>query len=177
MWLQSCKLLLCIHLDDLVRSHSLFQVGNSKTNQNILHLQLCTHDLRDIIHGYLLHSLTFTAVKGIKKKDLVEVKSMNNPPPVVKLTLESICLLLGEQVSDWKSLRAVIVKDNFITNIVNMNTNDIRLVIVGSTCHLMVGFVLSWVYRDSSSESKTTTTSGNHIKFGIEHKHYEMYHV
>lgn len=68
---------------------------------------------------------------------------MNNPPPVVKLTLESICLLLGEQVSDWKSLRAVIVKDNFITNIVNMNTNDIRLVIVGSTCHLMVGFVLS----------------------------------
>ena len=72
--------------------------------------------------------MAFTAVKGIKKKDLVEVKSMNNPPPVVKLTLESICLLLGEQVSDWKSLRAVIVKDNFITNIVNMNTNDIRLV-------------------------------------------------
>ncbi|XP_052105179.1 cytoplasmic dynein 1 heavy chain 1-like isoform X5 [Mytilus californianus] len=65
------------------------------------------------------------AVKGIKKKDLVEVKSMNNPPLLVKLTLESICLLLGEHTTDWKALRAIIVKDNFITNIVNMNTNDI----------------------------------------------------
>jgi dynein heavy chain 1 len=67
-------------------------------------------------------------VKGIKKKDLVEVKSMNNPPPGVKLTLESICLLQGEQTNDWRAIRTIIVKDNFITNIVNMNTNDIRLV-------------------------------------------------
>lgn len=67
-------------------------------------------------------------MKGIKKKDLVEVKSMNNPPPVVKLTLESICLLQGEQTNDWKAIRTIIVKDNFITNIVNLNTNDIRLV-------------------------------------------------
>lgn len=67
-------------------------------------------------------------MKGIKKKDLVEVKSMNNPPPGVKLTLESICLLQGEQTNDWRAIRTIIVKDNFITNIVNMNTNDIRLV-------------------------------------------------
>lgn len=79
----------------------------------------------------IIHVITFkfVAVKGIKKKDLVEVKSMNNPPLLVKLTLESICLLLGEQTTDWKALRAIIVKDNFITNIVNMNTMDIRLVV------------------------------------------------
>lgn len=77
----------------------------------------------------IIITFKFVAVKGIKKKDLVEVKSMNNPPLLVKLTLESICLLLGEQTTDWKALRAIIVKDNFITNIVNMNTMDIRLVV------------------------------------------------
>lgn len=77
----------------------------------------------------IIITFKFLAVKGIKKKDLVEVKSMNNPPLLVKLTLESICLLLGEHTTDWKALRAIIVKDNFITNIVNMNTMDIRLVV------------------------------------------------
>ena len=65
------------------------------------------------------------AVKSIKKQHLVEVRSMANPPPVVKLALESICLLLGEVASDWKAIRSVIMKDNFIPTIVNFNTEDI----------------------------------------------------
>jgi hypothetical protein len=52
---------------------------------------------------------------------------MANPPAVVKLALESICLLLGENASDWKSIRAVIMRDNFINTVVNnFNTEDIR---------------------------------------------------
>lgn len=66
------------------------------------------------------------AVKSIKKQHLVEVRSMANPPAVVKLALESICLLLGENASDWKSIRAVIMRDNFINTIVsNFSTDDI----------------------------------------------------
>jgi hypothetical protein len=37
----------------------------------------------------------------------VEVRSMGNPPAVVKLALESICLLLGENATDWKAIRQV----------------------------------------------------------------------
>ena len=37
----------------------------------------------------------------------VEVRSMGNPPAVVKLALESICLLLGENAADWKAIRQV----------------------------------------------------------------------
>ncbi|KAL1138869.1 hypothetical protein AAG570_008931 [Ranatra chinensis] len=59
------------------------------------------------------------AVKEIKKQQLVEVRSMANPPAVVKLALESICLLLGESATDWKSIRAVVMRDNFINSIVN----------------------------------------------------------
>ncbi len=36
------------------------------------------------------------AVSSIKKQQLVEVRSMANPPAMVKIALESICLLLGE---------------------------------------------------------------------------------
>ncbi|CAB3376335.1 Hypothetical predicted protein [Cloeon dipterum] len=59
------------------------------------------------------------AVKSIKKQHLVEVRSMANPPALVKVALESICLLLGENASDWKSIRAVVMRDNFINTIVN----------------------------------------------------------
>uniref|UniRef100_A0A182JMR2 Dynein heavy chain coiled coil stalk domain-containing protein n=1 Tax=Anopheles atroparvus TaxID=41427 RepID=A0A182JMR2_ANOAO len=62
---------------------------------------------------------TTAAVKSIKKQHLVEVRSMANPPAVVKLALESICLLLGENASDWKSIRAVIMRENFI-NLIKM---------------------------------------------------------
>jgi dynein heavy chain 1, cytosolic len=60
-----------------------------------------------------------TAVKSIKKQHLVEVRSMANPPALVKVALESICLLLGENASDWKAIRAVVMRDNFINTIVN----------------------------------------------------------
>lgn len=77
---------------------------------------------------FLFHFGRLTvAVKSIKRQHLVEVRSMANPPVLVKLALESICLLLGENASDWKSIRAVIMRDNFINTIVsNFSTEDIK---------------------------------------------------
>ena len=72
----------------------------------------------------MLH-FVFTAVKGIKKQHLVEVRTMGNPPPVIKLALESICLLLGQPVADWKEIRQILMKDTFITSIVNFDTDYI----------------------------------------------------
>lgn len=69
-----------------------------------------------------------SAVKSIKKQHLVEVRSMANPPAIVKLTLESICLLLGEGTTDWKTIRSVIMRENFIGTIVNFNTDDLTFV-------------------------------------------------
>ncbi|CAH0687821.1 unnamed protein product [Spodoptera exigua] len=68
----------------------------------------------------------YRAVKSIKKQHLVEVRSMGNPPALVKVALESICLLLGENATDWKAIRAVIMRENFINSIVsNFSTEDI----------------------------------------------------
>ena len=52
------------------------------------------------------------AVNSIKKQHLVEVRSMGNPAPVIRMALESICVLLGENVTDWKSIRTVRIKVN-----------------------------------------------------------------
>ena len=65
---------------------------------------------------------------------------MGNPPPVVKMALEGICILLGENASDWKSIRTAIMKDSFIPTIVSYKTDDITWVCWGeggarySTC-------------------------------------------
>ncbi len=65
---------------------------------------------------------------------------MTNPPAAVKLALESICLMLGEETSDWKKIRQVIIRDNFISSIVNFTSEEMRyrcqnvyLVLNGST--------------------------------------------
>ncbi|CAP31232.1 Protein CBR-DHC-1 [Caenorhabditis briggsae] len=67
-----------------------------------------------------------TAVQGIKKSQLVEVKSMSSPPVTVKLTLEAICILLGEQVgTDWKAIRQVMMKEDFMTRILQFDTESL----------------------------------------------------
>lgn len=68
---------------------------------------------------------TSVAVKAIKRQHLVEIRSMANPPAVVKQALESICLLLEENATDWKQIRAIIMKDSFIPTIVNFNTESL----------------------------------------------------
>ncbi|RWS31185.1 Dynein heavy chain: cytoplasmic-like protein [Leptotrombidium deliense] len=64
-------------------------------------------------------------VKGIKRQHLVEVRSMSNPPVAVKNALESICLLLGEPALDWKAIRSVIIRDNFISTVVNFSAENV----------------------------------------------------
>nr|CAD7576727.1 unnamed protein product [Timema californicum] len=64
-------------------------------------------------------------VKSIKKQHLVEVRSMANPPAIVKVALESICLLLGENATEWRTIRSVTMRENFISTIVNFNTEEL----------------------------------------------------
>ncbi|KAK7504322.1 hypothetical protein BaRGS_00004626, partial [Batillaria attramentaria] len=119
----------------LMRENFISTIVNFKTDDItscLLHFPFC---MRSTHHALLLLVAKFasrfplwnleSAVKGIKKKDLVEIRSMGNPPPVVKLALEAICLLLGENSSDWKAIRAAIMKDSFIPSIVSLKTDDI----------------------------------------------------
>lgn len=63
------------------------------------------------------------SVRNIKKQHLTEVRSMTNPPAAVKLAMESVCSLLGNQIDSWKNVQQVIRKDDFISSIVNYQTD------------------------------------------------------
>ncbi|KAJ3273119.1 hypothetical protein HDV01_004758 [Terramyces sp. JEL0728] len=65
------------------------------------------------------------SVSNIKKQHLTEVRSMQNPPAVVKMTMEAVCILLGNKVDSWKSVIAVLRKDDFISNIVHYDTSKL----------------------------------------------------
>lgn len=68
---------------------------------------------------------------------------MGNPPAAVKLALESICLLLGEETNDWRRIRPVILRDNFISSIVNFDIEDLR--------YLVLVFYLPWSWASVPS--------------------------
>jgi dynein heavy chain 1 len=59
------------------------------------------------------------SVSNIKRQHLTEVRSMGNPPQGVKLALDSVCTLLGHKVDSWKTVQAIVRKDDFIASIVN----------------------------------------------------------
>ena len=65
------------------------------------------------------------SVSSIKKQHLTEIRSMGNPPNAVKITMESVCILLGNKVDSWKSVQTILRKDDFISNIVHYETSKL----------------------------------------------------
>ena len=65
-------------------------------------------------------------MQAISKQSLYEIRAMANPPPMVKLTVEAVCTMLGEASMDWKALRAIIARDNFIPTVLQFKTEGIR---------------------------------------------------
>ena len=59
------------------------------------------------------------AVGNIKRQHLTEVRSMSNPPAGVKLALEAVCTLLGHKADSWKTIQAIVRREDFIGSIVD----------------------------------------------------------
>ncbi|PGH26987.1 dynein heavy chain, cytoplasmic [Polytolypa hystricis UAMH7299] len=59
------------------------------------------------------------SVSNIKRQHLTEVRAMGSPPAGVRLALDSVCTLLGHKVDSWKTIQAIIRRDDFIASIVN----------------------------------------------------------
>ncbi|XP_034246586.1 dynein heavy chain, cytoplasmic-like isoform X2 [Thrips palmi] len=67
------------------------------------------------------------AVQQVNKKVVVELRSMANPPAIVKFALESICVLLGQKSTQWKDVRATVMREDFIDRVLNVKniTDDV----------------------------------------------------
>ena len=60
-----------------------------------------------------------SSVKGIKKRDLDEIRNLGCPHVNVKLTLECVAIMLGEKSVEWADVRKLLAKSEFIPNVVN----------------------------------------------------------
>ncbi|CAG8454634.1 4044_t:CDS:10, partial [Ambispora gerdemannii] len=79
--------------------------------------------LRDLANAEPAVQEAQKAVQGIKKQQLTEVRSMGNPPEPVKMAMTSVCTLLGRPCETWKLVQTAIRSDDFITSIVNFDTD------------------------------------------------------
>ena len=62
-----------------------------------------------------------SSVKGIKKRDLDEIRNLSRPPVNVKLTLECVAIMLGEKSVEWADVRKLLATSTFIPNILEFD--------------------------------------------------------
>lgn len=65
------------------------------------------------------------SVRGIKKRDLDEVRALSRPPNNVKLTLECVAIMLGETKVEWGDVRKLLSKGDFIPSILNFDADHL----------------------------------------------------
>jgi dynein heavy chain 1 len=65
-----------------------------------------------------------SAVKGIKKAHLDEVRGLARPPPMVQMSMEAVCIMIEEKFDDWSSIRKIIRKDDFIQKVIDFDTDS-----------------------------------------------------
>ena len=65
------------------------------------------------------------SVRGIKKRDLDEVRNLGRPPNNVVLTLECVAIMLGETKLEWANIRKILSKSDFIANIIDFDADKL----------------------------------------------------
>ncbi|CAK4126621.1 unnamed protein product [Aphanomyces euteiches] len=66
-----------------------------------------------------------SSVNSIRKSQLDEIRALARPPNAVRLTLEAVAIMLGENSLDWADLRKFIRKDDFIASVVNFDSEKL----------------------------------------------------
>ncbi|KAL7555016.1 hypothetical protein ACHAWF_018608 [Thalassiosira exigua] len=65
------------------------------------------------------------SVKGIKKRDLDEIRNLGRPPVNVKLTLECVAIMLGQKSVEWTDVRKLLAKPEFIPSILSFDVDKL----------------------------------------------------
>lgn len=65
------------------------------------------------------------SVKGIKKRDLDEIRNLGRPPVNVKLTLECVTIMLGQKSVEWSNVRKLLAKPEFIPSILSFDVDKL----------------------------------------------------
>ncbi|QDZ24237.1 heavy chain of dynein [Chloropicon primus] len=64
------------------------------------------------------------ALNALNKGDITEIKGFKNPPPLVGMTMEVVCILL-QQKADWDSAKKVLGDIQFINKLIDYDKDNI----------------------------------------------------
>ncbi|TPX59802.1 hypothetical protein PhCBS80983_g02245 [Powellomyces hirtus] len=106
------------------KKHTSLELQQEIAKQNVEIAQRRDVVLEDLAEAEPAVIEAQNSVSSIKKQHLQEVRTMTNPPEAVKLAMESVCILLGHKVDSWKTVQSIIRKEDFISSIVNYNTDN-----------------------------------------------------
>mmetsp|Transcript_44767 Transcript_44767/g.87731 ORF Transcript_44767/g.87731 Transcript_44767/m.87731 type:complete len:3997 (-) Transcript_44767:184-12174(-) len=72
----------------------------------------CQRDLDEALPAF---ESAVKALDTLKKDDITMLKSFNNPPALVKLVMDAVCLLFGKK-QDWKEAKLLLSNQKFLEN-------------------------------------------------------------
>ena len=65
------------------------------------------------------------SLNALNKGDITEVKGFPKPPPLVQLTMEAVCILLGEK-PDWETAKKVLSRGTFMQELFDYDKDNIK---------------------------------------------------
>lgn len=80
---------------------------------------------RDLEMAYPLLKEAQTALNALNKNDIAEIRTFNNPPPIVAMVLEAVCVLLEEK-TDWNSIKVVVTDIEFLSRLTALDKDKIK---------------------------------------------------
>ena len=60
-----------------------------------------------------LADVSTNAISGIKKSDITEIKSLNNPPAAIMTTLSAVLTALGKPNKTWAEIKKELTDPKF----------------------------------------------------------------
>lgn len=63
-------------------------------------------------------------IRGIRKRDLDELRNLRRPPENTRLTLECAATMLGEEKIEWCDMRRLLGRDDFLALVVNHQPSE-----------------------------------------------------
>eukprot|EP00892_Ulva_mutabilis_P004502 jgi/Ulvmu1/2423/UM134_0004.1 len=65
-----------------------------------------------------------TALGALNRNDIIEIKTFTKPPVLVQLTMEAVCVLLGER-PDWESSKRALSDANFLKRLMEFDRDAV----------------------------------------------------
>lgn len=80
---------------------------------------------RDLAEAMPAFEAAVKALNSLNKTDISEIKTFANPPELVQIVMESVCILLQAPDTKWATAKALLGDPKFLTRLINFDKDHI----------------------------------------------------